>query len=431
MRLTPLAIAVACATCLTGIALATASAPSTAPSVSSQQQQFANANKAEQAAQNGQNIKDIQFYNQLDPNIPQVARTPNNESRKKELDSIFHFFKTTQLSGSVSMDGSFSNPGYKYTKGDSSSLRIGQAEIDISREFNSWLKAKLALYYADSPVPALQSDSDNKIDVDQLYVTIGDLKKSPFYGIVGKDYLPFGVFRHHTLTNTITKTLSEMKETTLLVGFETNQAYGSAYVYNSGGSNTTGNIVNPKLNNYGFELGRAQHNKNYYYNVSLGFISSYLENQAIYALASSNTSAHPAAWTAHAEFMYKHYGVSADFVSGLSKFDTDAISFNGERAEPKGYTTEAFYRFKYKNMPSQFSVGVQRSYQSLALSIPRIRYMAQVWMEFTKHLSGELEYQHNIDYSDHTTATYGRNSTAVNGTGKTADAVFARVTLSF
>ncbi len=103
----------------------------------------------------------------------------------------------------------------------SSDLVVSTAQLGFEAEVNENVGATLILLF--------EEDDTEPIEVDEATVDYG---RGPWGGRFGRQYVPFGVYPSHMISDPLTLELGETRETAVLVGYE-GEVFGvSGYVFN-------------------------------------------------------------------------------------------------------------------------------------------------------------------------------------------------------
>jgi hypothetical protein len=136
---------------------------------------------------------------------------------------------------------------------------------------------------------------------------------------------------------------------------------------------------------------------------------------------------------AHASLTLNPINVFAEYVTAVSQFSPQDMTYNDKAAKPSAYDLEAAYTFNWGWVPASWAVGTSGSRQALALGLPKSRYSTTLNLSFWKDTVLSFEVRHDINYSKNATAT-GAGVNAVsspNNLGHTDNAVTTQLDVYF
>lgn len=126
-----------------------------------------------------------------------------------------------RLSGLIEVEGAYQRTRLQAGGSDEESdLTLATAQLGLTAKANDQLGATLTLLYEEA--------DDAQIEVDEATI---DLGQGPWQARVGRQYLPFGVFRSHFISDPLTLELGETRETALLAGFHHDLVKLHAFVF--------------------------------------------------------------------------------------------------------------------------------------------------------------------------------------------------------
>lgn len=313
------------------------------------------------------------------------------------------------VTGNHDPSGAFTNAN------NSSDLYANNLNLLVNADLSNWSKATLNLAYFGSPVMwgtsgALVTPQSNvkmhTIAASEAYVQISDLKKYPFFLVVGKKYVPFGDYSDPYVPYQLmspAQMLAQTNAPVVVLGVTTDFGfYGNAFAFR-GVTRPEGSSAG-NIRNFGFKLG-------YYDNLAafnlpnshLNFAVSYINNlwdsevfspdaqpQLAWGLGSKYNgdssgykTNHPA-WSGesnsdntktygynidpasglsvHADFTFKAFTMSANWVGALKKMVNSTYSTNKyDSSKFWGADVNADYAFKTLNRDSHLGAGIQWS----------------------------------------------------------------------
>ena len=330
------------------------------------------------------------------------------------------------LSGAIEGKVTYSD-GYEKSNGVSQTdFNLNRVELDAIGEIGPWATGAIMINYEDKTPHAGTTDSPNfrisnsRLKIDRAFLTIGNLNKSPVYLTAGQFTVPFGTFSSYLLADSLPKLLGRVKARAVELGYLKNGFNASAYAF-KGDSYVNNSGV---INNWGVNLDYLFHPFNYFnvlrsFNLATDVGVSYLANLAdaknlqetVYGLAQNTTlvPAGPAnteqlghrvpALDGHLSLDLYPFHVFSEFVTATKAFDVTDMSFNNVGARPSALTIEATYNFPIFQQKYAFTLGYNRSWQALAVELPKQRYAAALSTSFWPYTVETLEYYRDVNYN--------------------------------
>lgn len=320
------------------------------------------------------------------------------------------------LSGALETLGQYSQP---YTGGYTSDLNLATAKMDFFIELNSWVSGFMSFQYEDAPNGTSANRIDNnRIVLDQGFVTLGDFEKTPFFASIGQLYIPFGRYSSSMISSPLTEFIGKTKARALTFGYRPENyklPYASAYVFHSASHNG-----DDRINGYGFQAGyRFKLKKAASGGVGVGWINNlgdalgfqdnglgdgYFQGFALNS-STENLANKVPGFDIHANFAVGPIIFVTEYVQALSNFAKTDLTFDGHGAKPSALNAEATYSFHMFKRPSSFTLNYGQSRQSLGLNIPETRFGGAYQIAIARDTLLTFEYLHNINYGKKNTAT--------------------------
>lgn len=263
--------------------------------------------------------------------------------------------------------GSFKNTS------NSSDLYVDNLNLLVNADLSKWSKATLNMAYLGAPgINSLgtTTTASHNISVDEAYITIANLAKSPFYFVAGKKYVPFGDYVDAYTPYQImspAQMLAQTNATTAIVGATTDFGfYGNLFALKGNTSpvgSTTGNI-----RNFGAKIGYYNHldafgTPNTHINVALSYINNLWDNQAAtkYFTASNGYPAiDPIGGVSlHGDLAYKAFSMSANYVTAVKNMVATYSQNTGSNSRFWAADVNADYAFKTLDLDSHLGAGIQ------------------------------------------------------------------------
>lgn len=94
---------------------------------------------------------------------------------------------------------------------NASDLTLATVEFGMDARINPYVLTHVLLLYEQAP--------DAEIEVDEAFVQLGGDDALPFYAVFGRQYVPFGYFGSHFISDPLTLELGETQETAGVFGY--------------------------------------------------------------------------------------------------------------------------------------------------------------------------------------------------------------------
>jgi len=380
--------------------------------------------------------------NDLLTNLPSVNLDTRLLEQRKEISEYLAAHKIPQhqrpyiaLSGAVEAQAIARRD---YTQGSKSDLNLSRTELDFEGNIAPWTTALVEMIYDDTS-PLLGSRvSNSKAYVETGFITFGDLSQSPWYTTLGQLYVPFGRYYNFMVTDPMTKILGRTLERIVSLGYTDGRFYGGVYAY-KGDSYTDDRSSN--INSWGLNLGYAT----LWNNIGIKLGVSYISNLADSKGMQNTKSANFAGFKTHEKLdhfvpavnlrgavQYNNYSFIAEYVGAIRHFDRASdMSFNNRGARPQALDLEENYNFNFMNKMTSFAVGYGRTWDSLAVNLPKNSAFAKLGIEWFKSTIESIEFRQDWNYSKSTTANGGGGTVFSPQGARTRSTITAQVGIYF
>lgn len=347
-----------------------------------------------------------------------------------------------ELQGKVFADRDYNGP----TKSD---VDLSTAKIDAIVSIAPWVSGFMTLTYDDAANSNGSRISNSRLYVDNAFVTLGDLNKTPFYGTIGQLYVPFGRYSSSLIATPLTQAIGETNERAISLGMKTQGTHSfHAVVYTGRGEIKVGDAHADKINQLGGNLGYVFNPTGFVtFQAGAGYIGNIADSGGMQHTGSKGafTGFGNGAASSNQVLKERVPGVDANGMLGVGsfsfvgeytgaakRFDSRDLTFNGHGAKPRALHLEGAYQFKIAGKPSSFAVAYGHSYDALALNLPTQRYALTFSDNFFQNTVFSMEVRHDKNYSKGKTATGQDQSTFdANDLGKSANALTAEVSVYF
>lgn len=280
-------------------------------------------------------------------------------------------------------------------------VALATADFGIEAKLVDWAVGTLALTW---------DDEEDKVTVDEAYITLGGTEKIPASLKAGRFYLPFGVFETAAISDPLTLEAFETREDAVMAGFVVASFSGGLYVFN-GDTNEGGG--EEKIEHFGAHLGYSLENDSFTFNSQLGYLSSIVDSDTLGEELDLEAD-YVGGIAAQASISAFGVTVSGEFITAVE----DYSPADGVEGNPAAYHLEAGYEVEL-GLPLQFALSYSAT-KDLAAILPESRVAAVVGVELVEGLGFKVEYRHDQDYE-----------VADGGSGEEADAVVAQLSYEF
>ncbi len=330
-------------------------------------------------------------------------------------------YSVLALSGELEGVAAFSR-GYDKTK--TSDVDLAAAEIDVAALVYPWLLGYMTLEYDNSSLPGATTGSgrragNSNFGLGQGFLTVGNLERSPIYFSLGQLYAPFGQYSSYMYSSPLTKVLGRAKVRGAVLGYDgiTNNTGLYASVYTFSGDSRVQKDRN--IDEGGANIGYRYRNGTFKTAGSVSVISNIADSNGMQSNGIDTSNQFSGFGANSSTERLKHrvpgidiqgninYGpftIIGDYVSGLSSFSRSDMTYNGHGANPGAMHIEGAYNFAFYNRPGSFAVGYDRSWEALALSIPRDRISTTLSYSVWRNTLASLEYRYDMNYRNSDTA---------------------------
>lgn len=351
----------------------------------------------------------------------QVQHLANlSKSRGHAAQDMNLWFKKIKVSGGANVDfnlaGSFQPDMVDTFSGvNTQRVSVNDAYLNFDAKVNCWTDARVGVSYLDNVSWAYEPSQTNgedaanhssHFDLDHAYINFANKSKTPFFVQVGKNYLQFGHYNLHPMTQSMTQVLSEANVPNITVGMVSQSGlHGTIFGFQ--------NII-PEASNshqelsFGASLAFGQKLEKFSYNAGISYVDNMSVVRSIasgFESGSYNESQYTNkvnALALNGDVQVGPFGVQADYVSALKGFESSDI-FSATVASPKpwAFGIQADYAFKLPQMNNRQNtvyVGYQRSDDATMAYLPKTRYVVGYTHELSRNTNVSLEWNHDKAY---------------------------------
>jgi len=280
---------------------------------------------------------------------------------------------TLELSGAIEIEGGYERLDGGGETNSSSDLALATAQLNFEAELSELLSGTLVLLYED--------EEDSVIKVDEGFIRYS---RDGWFAQCGRQYVPFGAFPSHFISDPLTLELGETQETAALVGYGDNLFTASVFTFNgdSEGYNDSGHV-----NDWGAAVSTTP-----FYGMEAGasFLSDLSDADSELDLGENgNYENRVAGWSVYATLEAGAFAVSAEALGAVENFsDTDYDGDNdGKGDRPLAWNAELAW---IASQTLEAALRIEGS-QELA-DQPELQYGLAASWAVEKGLSLSLEY---------------------------------------
>ncbi|NQS71435.1 MAG: LbtU family siderophore porin [Desulfobulbaceae bacterium] len=319
------------------------------------------------------------------------AQKRSDADSDPDSDLLGRLGKHVQLSGLIEGDLVFSG---NYADEDTSEITLSTVELGFDLLLADWANAFVLLKYEDG-------DDDENIFLDEAYMTLGKTEAFPAFVTLGKLVVPFGEYSTNMLQDPFTQTLGEINEGALVLGWHKYGVTASAFAYN--GLDELDD--DEEINGVGLAL-RYEHEQEEGLNWSLGagWVNNIASADGIRDALPRTPADKPqltdtvAGLNLHAKAAYGGFSALAEYSTALDSFAVDDLAFKDAGAQPASINGELAYGMEIVGHETVFALGIQKTWEALAMELPEFRYSASVAATLLEGLTLTFEYFHDEDY---------------------------------
>ena len=316
----------------------------------------------------------------------QVQETAQRLAKLEESKETGSRFGGIDFHGVVEVEAT---SGDDHTGTDGSDITLATVELGFDfTVFDDWVTGTFMSLYED--------DDTEDWTVDEAHFTIGNTEKFPIYLTAGRMYVPFGKFETNMVSDTLALEIGETQEAAVLVGFEKNNFYGSAYVFN-GDLDEAGD---DEIENYGFNIGYAMEGENSLLDIGLDWTNSLSDADLFEDYIASPIKDYVAGYSVHGIYRTGPWSFMGEYLSASDNFLETELSWKGKGAEPEAWNLEVGYDFEaFGGRESNIAIGIQGTREAVALELPEDKFLVGMSTILYENTSLALEYSHADDYS--------------------------------
>lgn len=312
-----------------------------------------------------------------------AAPEQNQEKKEATAKPVVPWSERVHFNGLVEVEASYADT----PEGGKSDLVISTVELGVEAQLNNWVNCHVLVLY--------EQDETNPPEIDEAIITIANLERSPWSLAVGLQYVPFGNYDSHMVSDPLTLEIGETQETAAQFGFVKDDFHALLYGFKGDTDN--------EVESLGINLG-------WLHEAEGGDVGYTLEASWINNLADSNNlqdmikrpgqlSKSVAGLGLAASLSLENWKFIGEYLGAVGDFDALDLSFNKRGARPQASNLEGAYHFHLFDKHTFAALGWQHSHEALVLELPEDRYLATLGIDVHTNVNLALEYAHDRDYS--------------------------------
>lgn len=306
------------------------------------------------------------------------------------------------LSGVVEVEAAYTDDDRE--TGDTSDITLATVELGVDVNPVQHVSGHVLLLF--------EEDDTEPMDVDEAFIRLDGEDKLPLFLQAGRQYVPFGYFESHFISDPLTLELGETRESSVVAGFTSDRFEISLGVFN-GDVNETGETDDhidgyvasatytlPGENAFGLMAGIS-------YISNIGESNNLQGEDGVDVDAGNTIADHVSGLAAFISANYKEkLFLEIEYITATDDFNPGELGFDGGlAAQPSAYNVELTYLFTDRIEAGIRVAGAEDTGEFL----PETLYGAVVNYALFDTLSLGLEYQYGefdtVDEKDVTTVT--------------------------
>lgn len=258
---------------------------------------------------------------------------------------------------------------------DENDVSLTTVSLSIEAIVNRWVIGETNFLYED---PGF-SDTDANLNVEEGFITIGNMDEFPFFAKVGKFYVPYGAVLTHfpndpLMDVPVTLAFGEINEKALLAGFEKWGLSLSAYVFNGSVEKTADDA--DAIDSFGIDANYTYESEPNELTLQVGasYLSNLADTDGISGVVPGTLERLVDGWAAYLSSSWGKFFLDAEYMGALDEFRVAELADeNGMEAEPSVWNIEFGLNHDWwRNLEVVFKIA--GSDEAENLSIPETRF---------------------------------------------------------
>ena len=308
-------------------------------------------------------------------------------AEEKEGGALDQLKERITFTGTIEVDATW-NEDFAGEK--SSDLALATATLGVEGKLAPWAVGTLALDW---------DDEEDKVTVDEAYITLGKTDDIPVYLSAGRLYLPFGDFTTNMIQDPFTLTLGEIQASSVVGGVSLKGLTAGLFAYK--GMNEAGS--DDDIKGYGAMVGYEFEADNLKFSAGVAVVSNIADaggiDDAFGEAGIDEIAEYVPGVAAYGGATFGPVSIFAEYVSALDSFTAEELAFVDSGAQPAALNVEAAFTLPLLDHETVFAAGYQWSEEAVALDLPEQRVLASAGVTLVEGLRVIGEYYHDWDYS--------------------------------
>lgn len=288
----------------------------------------------------------------------------------------------------------------------SSDLDLTRFELDMLAEFNPWVGAMGALTYDNGMGTAVDRTKNSNISLKRAFVTLGQLKRTPWYASFGQMYMPFGRYSSLMLSSALTTQLGRITGRGAVLGYYGLDAQDNGWLstlfFMQG--KTRPLSASSEIDQGGASVSFTHHlNGKQHIQLGAGVVRNLADadhiSDMLYAEESEDqlTRRVPGV-DAYAIIGYAPWRLSVEYIKALKSLEADSTVYGRYGA----IQVALDYALGVRNMPSNLYFVYGHSRAASSFDMPKSNWAVGLYMHVWKNTLQALEYRYNRLYTGQT-----------------------------
>jgi hypothetical protein len=310
--------------------------------------------------------------------------------------------------------------------GENSFRFSNRFDINVTAKINDWANALVVinaqrnapLYnISEKVIDAVYTSKwggDNTVNVEQAFIHFGNFEKTPFFVEVGKQFVDYGRYDTHALTQSLSQVLTQSLVSAVKLGYINDMGIsGSVYTFQN---NQDFYMRSPVLRaqdvnkdptmNYGASVNYYSHlNDQISYKLGASYLYDMMGVDAIHSAVEDGQlmwrgyNKRVGGLAVYADMSYDAFTLGANYTSAIRHFAAaDLAKDSGnttQGARPWALGLQAGYDFNAWSKNNNVYVGYQSSRDTIYANLPKSRYLVGYSIDVLKNTKLSAEWDHD------------------------------------
>lgn len=265
----------------------------------------------------------------------------------------------------------------------------------------TWARVHGLLIYNSVPTPLYP-----RVYFDEAFLELKEPRLTHWYAIGGRQWVPFGIYKNDLIYKPMTKALGQTNEYAALIGYD-NHYYANIALFQPRTRIKASSLPLYYTLNTGLHDTQAQHA----YDIGVSYLYSIAEsdlfqyNKGFGGFLFRSIESHVPGVAAYSNIKYKRFSTYLSYVSALTAFKSNELSYQGSSAIPTAMSIQSGYDFNVKNIPFKLIGFYDRTFQALALGLPEQRIGGGINMYPNRYMDVQFQYSKDYNYGTGVIAT--------------------------